>query len=84
MKLFIKIFLWFLVAITLTNVVIVFVTRTFQTEPIINRFQRSTRNQMIIYSGTAMQIVNSEGEEGLRSFLTRLRDVEPPVAGARG
>jgi two-component system sensor histidine kinase CpxA len=78
MKLFIKIFLWFLVAITLTNVVIVFVTRTFQTEPIINRFQRSTRNQMIVYSGTATQIVNSEGEEGLRSFLTRLRDLEPP------
>jgi two-component system sensor histidine kinase CpxA len=78
MKLFIKIFLWFLVAITLTNVVIVFVTRTFQTEPIINRFQRSTRNQMIVYSGTAMQIVKSEGEEGLRSFLTRLRDLEPP------
>lgn len=78
MKLFIKIFLWFLVAITLTNVVIVFVTRTFQTEPIINRFQRSTRNQMVVYSGTATQIVNAEGEEGLRQFLTRLRDLEPP------
>lgn len=78
MKLFIKIFLWFLVAITLTNVVIVFVTRTFQTEPIINRFQRSTLNQMIVYSGTATQIVNSEGEDGLRQFLTRLRDLEPP------
>jgi two-component system sensor histidine kinase CpxA len=78
MKLFIKIFLWFLVTITLTNVVIVFVTRTFQTEPIINRFQRSTRNQMIVYSGTAMQIVNSEGEDGLRQFLSRLRDLEPP------
>jgi two-component system sensor histidine kinase CpxA len=78
MKLFIKIFLWFLVAITLTNVVIVFVTRTFQTEPIINRFQRSTRNQMVVYGGTATQIVNSEGEEGLRQFLIRLRDLEPP------
>jgi two-component system sensor histidine kinase CpxA len=78
MKLFIKIFLWFLVAITLTNVVIVFVTRTFQTEPIINRFQRSTRNQMVVYSATATQIVNAEGEEGLRLFLSRLRDLEPP------
>ena len=78
MKLFVKIFLWFLAAVALMVGVIVFVTRTFQTDPMNSRFQRSTRNQMIIYSGTATQIVNGEGESGLRTFLSRLRDQEPP------
>ena len=78
MKLFIKIFLWFLVAIALSNVVILFVTRSFQTEPMMNRVQRSTRNQMIVYAGTATQIANGEGESGVKAFLTRLRDLEPP------
>ncbi len=78
MKLFVKIFLWFLAAIALMVVVIIFVTRTFQTDPMFSRFQRSTRNQMSIYSGTATQIVNAEGENGLRIYLSRLRDLEPP------
>ncbi len=78
MKLFIKIFLWFLAAIALMVGVIIFVTRTFQTDPMVGRFQRSTRNQMTIYGGTANQIVNAEGEAGLRTYFSRLRDVEPP------
>jgi len=78
MKLFVKIFLWFLAAIALIVGVIIFVTRTFQTEPMSNRVQRSTRNQMTVYSGTATQIVRAEGDEGLRTFLSRLRDLEPP------
>lgn len=78
MKLFVKIFLWFLAAIALVVGVLMFVTRTFQTDPMVTRLQRSTRNQMTIYSGTATQIVNGEGEAGLRTFLGRLRDLEPP------
>lgn len=78
MKLFVKIFLWFLAAIALIVGMMIFVTRTFQTEPMMNRFQRSTRNQMTIYGGTASQIVNAEGEAGLRVYLSRLRDLEPP------
>ena len=78
MKLFIKIFLWFLAATALMVGVIIFVTRTFQTEPLVSRSQRSTRNQMIIYGGTATQIIKAEGEAGLRTYLQRLRDVEPP------
>lgn len=77
MKLFIKIFLWFLAAIALMVGVIIFVTRTFQTEPMFSRFKRSTQNQMTIYGDTATQIVNAEGEAGLRQFLERLRDMEP-------
>ena len=78
MKLFLKIFLWFLAAVSLMVVVLMFVTRTFQTEPMVSRFERSTRNQLTVYGGTASQIVNAEGEEGLRKFLSRLKDLEPP------
>lgn len=78
MNLFIKLFLWFIVTATLVFGMMIFITRTFQTEPMFSRAQRSTRNQMLIYSGTATQVVNSEGEKGLRAFLERIRNVEPP------
>jgi two-component system sensor histidine kinase CpxA len=78
MNLFFKLLLWFLVTATLVFGVMYFITWTFQTEPMFSRVQRSSRNQMIIYGGTATQIVNSEGEEGLRSFLARLKNLEPP------
>jgi two-component system sensor histidine kinase CpxA len=78
MKLFVKIFLWFLAAIALMVGVIIFVTRTFQTAPMESRWQRATRNQMQIYGGTATQIAAVEGETGLQTYLARLRDVEPP------
>ncbi|MBK6749650.1 MAG: HAMP domain-containing protein [Pyrinomonadaceae bacterium] len=78
MKLFLKIFLWFMVAISLMVGVMYFVTRTFQTEPMVNRWERSTRNQLVVYAGTVEQIARSEGEAGVRAFLTRLRDLEPP------
>lgn len=77
MKLFIKIFLWFLAAIALMMGVIIFVTRTFQTEPLVSRFERSTRNQLTIYSGTATQIAASDGEPGVKTFMGRLRDADP-------
>lgn len=78
MKLFVKIFLWFLAAVGLMIGVMMFVTRTFQTEPTVSRFERNTRNQMTIYGGTATQIVGAEGEAGLRNFLNRLKNLEPP------
>lgn len=77
MKLFVKIFLWFLLTIFVTISVMTYVTRTFQTEPMSSRMERSRRNQMTIYGGTATQIAMVEGEKGLRTFLTRLSDVEP-------
>jgi two-component system sensor histidine kinase CpxA len=78
MKLFVKIFLWFLLAIFATIGVMTYITRTFQTEPMSSRMERSRKNQMSVYAGTATQIAAAEGESGLRVFLTRLRDVEPP------
>ena len=78
MKLFLKIFSWFLAAVVLMAGVIIFVTRTFQTEPMARRFERNIKNQLTVYSGTASQIVSAEGEPGLRTFLDRLKDLEPP------
>ena len=78
MNLFFKLLLWFLVTATLVFGVMYFITWTFQTQPMFSRVQRSSRNQMLIYGGTATQIINSEGEEGLRTFLTRLKNLEPP------
>jgi two-component system sensor histidine kinase CpxA len=75
MRLFLKIFLWFLVAIALTSVVMTFVTRTFQTEPLFSRWQRSARSQLAFYGASATQVFNNEGEAGLKLFLMRLQDV---------
>ena len=48
MKLFLKIFLWFLAAIALMVVVVIFITRTFQTEPTFTRWQRGARSQLTV------------------------------------
>lgn len=74
MKLFVKIFLWYLVAIAMMFGVMTFVTRTFQTEPAFSRWQRSARNQMAFYSATAAQIQSSGGDEALNTFLARLNE----------
>ncbi len=76
MKLFLKIFLWFLVAIAMLFGVIIFVTRTFQTEPMFARWQRSARTQLSVYAGTSMQIYDKQGDAGLREYLSRLHDIE--------
>lgn len=59
-------------------VVMMFITKTFQTEPMMNYFERSTRNRLRVYGDTASQIAQSEGDAGLLAFLVRLRDLEPP------
>jgi len=74
MKLFVKIFLWYLVAVAMMFGVMVFVTRTFQTEPAFSRWQRSARNQMAFYSATAEQIQAVGGDDALRTFLARLNE----------
>src|SRR3954471_15522435 len=76
MKLFLKIFLWFLAAIALMVVVVIFITRTFQTEPTFGRWQRGARSQLTVYSGTAAQINDHEGEAAMRDFIARLKDAE--------
>ena len=74
MRLFLKIFLWYLVTVAMMFGVMVFVTRTFQTEPAFSRWQRSARNQMAFYTATATQIQAAGGDDALRTFLARLSE----------
>ena len=76
MNLFLKIFLWFLAAITLMISVVAFLNWTVQTEPVVSRWQTSVRNQMNIYAATAAQIEDTQGDAGLKAFLDRLRDLD--------
>lgn len=76
MNLFIKIFLWFLAAIALMVGVVIFLTWTTQTEPVVSRWQSSVKNQTNIYADTSAQIYNYEGEKGLEEFLNRIRNSE--------
>lgn len=76
MNLFFKIFLWFLAAIALMVGVVLFLTWTVQTEPVVSRWRISVRNQTNIYSATATQIYENQGEAGLNEFLTRIRRAE--------
>jgi methyl-accepting chemotaxis protein len=74
MKLFVKIFLWFTLATALNFAVITYITRTFQTEPMFSRWQRSATNQLVFYGATAEQIYGASGQPGLTEFLSRLKD----------
>ena len=74
MKLFLKIFLWFTLATALKFAVIIFVTRTFQTEPMFSRWQKSATNQLTFYAVPPKQIYATSGQDGLNQFLTRLKD----------
>ena len=74
MKLFGKIFLWFLATTALMFGVIIFVTRTFQTEPMFSRWQRSARNQLLFYGGSAEQVEKIGGKKELDTLLARLED----------
>jgi signal transduction histidine kinase len=76
MNLFPKIFLWFLAAIALMVGVVMFLSWTVQTEPVVSRWRISIRNQTNIYSETAGQIYSAEGERGLVEFLARIRRSE--------
>jgi len=76
MKLFLKIFLWFLAAIALMVGVTIFITRTFQTEPTFGRWQRGARAQLGVYSATAAQIHDKEGEAAFQQFIQRLKEAE--------
>ena len=73
MSLFIKIFLWFLLAIGLISAVSVFVSWSTQTEPFIARWKNNTSNTMTVYTETAKQIYDFEGEEGVKRFLQTIK-----------
>ncbi|HEX6125928.1 MAG TPA: ATP-binding protein [Pyrinomonadaceae bacterium] len=76
MNLFLKIFLWFLVASAVMVGVVVFLNWTVTTEPVVSRWQSSIRNQTNLYAATIAQIHGSQGEPGVREFLDRIHEVE--------
>lgn len=77
MNLFFKIFLWFLAAMAMMVGVALFFTWTLQSDPFVTRFQGIARNQVRNHAGTAAQIYDSEGIEGVKEFLNRIGGSEP-------
>jgi signal transduction histidine kinase len=75
-NLFLKIFLWFLVASAVMVGVVMFLNWTVTTEPVVSRWQSSIRNQTTLYAATIEQIYRSQGEAGVLEFLDRIRNVE--------
>ena len=75
MNLFLKIFLWFLVASGVMVGVVVFLNWTVA-EPVVSRWQSNIRNQTNLYAATIEQIHGAQGEAGVREFLDRIRNVE--------
>ncbi|MEP7149365.1 MAG: ATP-binding protein [Acidobacteriota bacterium] len=76
MNLFLKIFLWFLVASAVMVGVVMFLNWTVTTEPVVSRWQSSIRNQTNLYAATITQIHSAQGDAGVREFLDRIRNVE--------
>jgi two-component system, OmpR family, sensor histidine kinase CpxA len=74
MSLFLKIFLWFWLAIALIVGGLFFVTWTTQSEPFAVQWQNRFGDIMNAHAETATQIFEIEGESGLNHFLNRLAD----------
>ncbi len=74
MSLFLKIFLWFWLAMALIVGALTLVTRTFQNEPIVRQWQIFAGEAITTHSQTAAQIYNAEGKNGLDIFLKRLEN----------
>ena len=76
MTLFLKIFLWFWLAMALIVGAVTLVTRTLQTEPIVRQWQVVVGESMNVHSQTAAQIYDAQGKAGLDVFLKRLESSE--------
>jgi two-component system, OmpR family, sensor histidine kinase CpxA len=74
MSLFLKIFLWFWLAIALIVGGLFFITWTTQSEPFATQWQNRFGDMMKSHAETATQIYEIEGEAGLSHFLNRLAD----------
>ncbi len=70
---FLKIFLWFWLAIALVVGALTLVTVTLQTDPSLNRWQSGIGDALNVYADTARQIDENEGENGVQEFLQRLQ-----------
>lgn len=74
MTLFLKIFLWFWLAMALIVGALTFVTWTQQNEPVVRQWQIVVGETMNVHAQTAAQIYDAEGVAGLNVFLARLEN----------
>jgi signal transduction histidine kinase len=77
MSLFWKIFLWFLLAVTLIVGVSLAVSFSTQSEPFAERWKAIIVNTMTVYTQTAKQIYDYEGEKGVDKFLNTIKNANP-------
>jgi signal transduction histidine kinase len=77
MGLFWKIFLWFLLAMAAVVGVSVFVSWSTQNEPFRERWQINVISTINLYTDTAKQIYEKDGEDGVRQFLQTVKNYYP-------
>ncbi len=80
MTLFLKIFLWFWLAIAVVVGVLTLVNWTLQTEPLVRQWQLVAIDVMNINTETAAQIFQTQGKSGLEEFLMRLENSDRVLA----
>ena len=80
MSLFLKIFLWFWLAIALLIGVFSFVSWTTQNEPFVRQWRIFIADSFNIQVETAGQIYQKEGQKGLDEYLARLKNSERILA----
>lgn len=74
MSLFLKIFLWFLLAMAAITGVSIFVSWSTQSEPIRERWRQSLGRAITVYADTAKQIYDNEGEVGAKQFIKTIEN----------
>jgi signal transduction histidine kinase len=72
MTLFLKIFLWFWLAMALVGLALVISTATMQSEPVVERWRAVTGDALAIYAQTAGEILEREGVGALAAHLERV------------
>ncbi|CAN5651352.1 hypothetical protein BH24ACI2_BH24ACI2_03250 [soil metagenome] len=76
MSLFLKIFLWFWLAIALVVAVLTVVNWSTQSEPLVRQWQIFVGELVSTNSATAVQIYENEGQKGLEEYLSRTEATE--------
>ena len=76
MSLFLKIFLWFWLAIALVVAALTVVNWSTQSEPLVRQWQIFVGEVVSSNSATAAQIYQNEGQAGLQEYLTRVGSAE--------
>ncbi|CAN5254795.1 ATP-binding protein [soil metagenome] len=76
MSLFLKIFLWFWLAIALVVATLTIVNWSTQSEPLVRQWQTFVGEIVTSNSATAAQIYENEGQNGLQQYLERVGNAE--------